>query len=175
MRYQIRRLSSIYYGLLSKVCKKKITCDWKRTLLERNVTIDCRSHGTIKVGYMTLEQNVVLASSGLLSIGNNVFFNRNTIVVCRDEVLIGDNCIFGPNVCVYDHNHVFDKHGLHDSFKTQKVIIGNNCWIGAGVIILKGTCIGDNCVIGAGTVLSGTIPKGSIVKNNREIMVTKIV
>lgn len=51
-----------------------------------------------------------------------------------------------------------------------EVNIGNNCWIGSNVIILKGADIGDNCVIGAGAIISGKIPDNTLVrtKNNYE-------
>ena len=49
--------------------------------------------------------------------------------------------------------------------------IGDNTWIGAGTIILKGTSIGSNCVIGAGSVIKGDVKSNSIViqKRNSEI------
>jgi maltose O-acetyltransferase len=46
--------------------------------------------------------------------------------------------------------------------KVGKVIIGNNCFIGAGSIILPNTRIGDNTIIGAGSVVSRDIPSGSV-------------
>ena len=168
MKYRARRIASIFMGFRLKLQHRNIKCNWKETLIEKGVVIVCRDDGLITANRIIVEPNVYLASSGSLMIGNNVFFNRNTIVVCREQVTIGDNCIIGPNVCVYDHDHIFDASGIKEGFKTRPVRIGNNCWIGAGVIILKGSIIGNNCVIGAGTVVTGMIPDGSIVKSNRD-------
>ncbi|MCD7710451.1 MAG: hypothetical protein LUI04_03750 [Porphyromonadaceae bacterium] len=44
--------------------------------------------------------------------------------------------------------------------------IGDNCFIGAGAIILPGSRIGDNVIIGAGAVVKGEIPSNSVVIGN---------
>jgi serine acetyltransferase len=46
------------------------------------------------------------------------------------------------------------------------VKIGNDCFIGAGVIIMPGVKVGDRCIVGAGTVLTKCVPTGSIVAGN---------
>ena len=53
-------------------------------------------------------------------------------------------------------------------FSEGKVKIGNDCWIGTGVIILKNTTIGDGCIIGAGIVVSGDIPPNTVLKKSKE-------
>lgn len=111
---------------------------------------------------------------GLIEFGNHVYFGRNCMVICQDHISIGDNCSFGPNVLIYDHDHRFSKNGIQPGFHTAPVHIGANCWIGAGVIILKGTCIGEGCVIGAGCVVSGEIPPHSLVKGSRDLEIVPI-
>lgn len=63
---------------------------------------------------------------------------------------------------------------MKSDFKAATITIGKNCWIGTNVVILKGTTIGDNCVIGAGCVVSGDIPKGSIVTQSRDLKIEPI-
>jgi len=46
-------------------------------------------------------------------------------------------------------------------------VIGDNVWIGAGCIILRGTVIGDNCVIGAGSVIKGKIESNTLITQRR--------
>ena len=55
-----------------------------------------------------------------------------------------------------------------DDSKTvsKPVIIGDNVFIGAEAIILKGSSIGENAVIGAGSVLSGNVPSNEIWAGN---------
>lgn len=82
--------------------------------------------------------------------------------------------MFGPNVCVFDHNHKFDMEGVKPEYSSGAIHIGKKCWIGSGAIILKGTTIGDGCVIGAGTVVSGNIPAHSLVTSNRDMLIQPI-
>ena len=76
---------------------------------------------------------------------------------------------------IYDHDHKFTAKGIvPGEYKTGAVEIGNNCWIGAGVIILRNTKIGDNCVIGAGCVVKGNVPDKSLVTSPREMIINPI-
>ena len=104
---------------------------------------------------------------GMLSIGRRVYMNRYCMVSAQGSVVIGDNCIFGPGVRVFDNNHRFEgSKGVSSQLSVGSVKIGKNCWIGSNVIILKGADIGDNCVIGAGCIIKGSIPSGSLVRPN---------
>ena len=103
-----------------------------------------------------------------------MYLNRNCLVTAHKCIKIGDDCSFGPNVVMYDHDHCFDHNGKKEGFNTGEINIGNNCWIGAGVTILRGTNIGDNCVIGAGTVVKGDIPANSLVMQRRELVIKKL-
>lgn len=124
---------------------------------------------------VTISSYTHLASvGGCLSVGENVFLNRGCIIVCREDITIKDNCIFGPNVCIYDHDHSFNYNGIQDEYKTAPVIIEEGCWIGAGTIILRGSHIGEGCIIGAGTVIKGRIPAHTVVMSNRELIIRPI-
>lgn len=110
-------------------------------------------------------------SGGNLKIGDHCFFNRNCTIISRNSIEIGEGCTLGPNVCIYDHDHVFGRNGQTGQFKLGKIIIGDNCWIGADAIILRDTVIGKNCVIAAGCVVKGNIPDSSIVSMQRELII----
>ena len=102
-----------------------------------------------------------------LKIGDNAKINYNCIIVCRDNISIGEGTEFGPSVYIYDHDHDFRLGLKNDRFKCEKVEIGNNCWIGANTIILRGTKIGNNCVVGAGCVIKGEYPDNSLIVQKR--------
>lgn len=104
----------------------------------------------------------------IIEIGNDVFLNSGCMITAREKVVIGDNTIFGPNVVVYDNDHIIrDGRILDNEFETEPVIIGANVWIGAGAIILKGSFIGDNCVIAAGSVVKGRVESGNMMIQKR--------
>lgn len=145
---------------------------------EKNTRIRIKK-GSLTIGYgfhFRSGSYIAIVCDGKMEIGNSVFVNRNCSFVCQDFITIGDNCAFGPNVVIYDHDHKFGRNGIESDYKTAPIVIENNCWIGAGVIILRGTYIGEGSVIGAGTVLKGKIPPHSLVtsQGNRELCIVPI-
>lgn len=129
--------------------------------------------GKIYLGrYCEIEENTkIYANSGEITIGNNVYINRNGTIVSHKLISIGAGTTIGPNVVIYDHDHDYrNKKG----FISSSVIIEENVWIGANVIILKGVRIGKNSVIGAGCVVTKSIPEGVIIVNEINQNVIKI-
>ena len=119
---------------------------------------------------------VNINENGKLVIGNHVFFNNDCSINCKGKITVGDFCIFGENVKIYDHNHRFstyEKKILDQGYMIKSVQIGDNCWIGSNVVILPGANIKPNSIIGAGCVISGEIPEGVIVTANRELHYVK--
>lgn len=100
--------------------------------------------------------------SGQLNLGRNIFINDGTKLNARDCIDIGDDCIIGQNVLIYDHDHDYTSNNMREKFKTASVKIGNNVWIGSGVIILKGVVVGDNSVIAAGSIVKESIPNNTL-------------
>ena len=104
-------------------------------------------------------------------IGKNFFGNFNLTIQDDAEVVIGDNCNFGPNVTIVTPLHpmlpderraMLNSSGEIKRFCYAKPVrIGNDCWFGASVTVCPGVTIGDNCVIGAGSVVTRDIPSNS--------------
>ena len=118
---------------------------------------------------------IIVDEDGCLKIGEKVYFNENAMISCKGQIVIGDGCQFGPNVKIFDNNHKFDSaHGVLSEHSIGKVKIGDNCWIGANVVLLKGTKIGKNSVIGAGCVIDKEIPEASIVTQGRELKIQRM-
>ena len=124
-------------------------------------------------GKLYLRKGFVLIAEGRLKIGNGCFFNNNCSVNSLESVEIGDNCIFGENVHIYDHNHNYIGNSLisEAGFKTSPVRIGNNVWVSSNAVILKGVTIGDNSVIGAGVIVYKDVPSNSLLINNQNIVI----
>ncbi len=146
-------------------------------LAEKGSMIHLICGGTCKSGEnLRLRANTSLvAIGGEISLGSDVFFNRNCNLVCRERVVVGDHVSFGHNVCIIDHDHKFSAAGASPSeYKTGEIVIEEGCWIGAGAIILRGTRIGAHSVIGAGCIVHGEIPAHSLVKGERSLSVTPL-
>ncbi len=104
-------------------------------------------------------------------IGAHCFINFNFTVQDDAYVTIGDWNSFGPNVTIVTPVHPMiaqERRGLecedgitrHMCY-AKPVVIGNDCWFGANVVVCPGVTIGDGCVIGAGSVVTRDIPAGS--------------
>jgi acetyltransferase-like isoleucine patch superfamily enzyme len=100
-----------------------------------------------------------------IRIGNRNYFNRNLMIDACGLVEIGNQNMVGPDVYITDSNHRFGS-GLapnEQPMDTGKVKIGNRCWIGAKVVILKDVELGDGCIVGAGSVVTKSVAPGSVV------------
>ena len=133
--------------------------------------------GSLTIGdHCRIEDGCFLESRGKngISIGNRVYINRNVSIYAHKSVRIGDDCMFGPNVSIYDHDHaVSDGVICKTEFICDSVVIEDGCWIGAGSIILQGSVIEKNCILGANTVIKGHIPANSTVIDKREKRITR--
>lgn len=121
--------------------------------------------------------NVLIGENAILEIGDDCFFNNDCSVNVNEKVMIGKGCLFGEGIRIYDHNHRFrDPNVLikEQGFSTHEITIGEHCWIGSNVVILKGAKIGNNCVIGAGCIVDTDISDDSIVKMSRITTCEKI-
>lgn len=100
-------------------------------------------------------------------IGNDVFIGEKAHIT--GIVRIGDRVMFGPRPMILSGNHSFGK-GIKPRFapagETNPIIIRNDVWCGAGVIILDGVEIGEGSVIGAGSVVTRSIPPHVVAVGN---------
>ena len=133
--------------------------------------VDIHSGGCVKIGHSNwFEKHYTLAAvGGKITIGNKIYFNRNVKIICYQSIEIGNDCLIGDLVHIYDQDHNFsDIHALIrlQGYKTKPVKIGNNVWIGAKATILKGVTIGDGAIIGANAVVVKDVPANAIVVGN---------
>lgn len=108
---------------------------------------------------------------GRIEIGD--FTGASSLVISsRSGVRIGSHCNLGGNVRIFDHDfHALDaevRRGPCDgeNCATRPVVIGDDVFIGANAIILKGVTIGDRAVIGAGSVVTRDVPADCIAAGN---------
>jgi len=113
-------------------------------------------------------------NGGELIIGKSVFFNNDCSINCQGKIEIGDSCLFGENIKIYDHNHVFKEISIPISkqgMKIGKVKIGDNCWIGSNSTVLMNVTIGNNVIIGANCVIYKSIPSNTVVKAQSKLII----
>ena len=99
--------------------------------------------------------------------GDMVYANSNLTLVDDGHIYIGNKVMFGPNVTVATANHPIDAELRDKGLQYNKdVHIGDNVWIGAGVVIVPGITIGDNAIIGAGSIVTKDIPANVVAVGN---------
>jgi acetyltransferase-like isoleucine patch superfamily enzyme len=125
-----------------------------------------RDHHNIKLESCSLDRGVVLlcggpAKSGIkLSIGPGTYINRNTFLDAVESLVIGSRVAIGPGCYITDHDHGIDpsRAPLDQDLIASPTSIGDEAWIGANVVILKGVTIGQRTIVGAGSVVTKSLP-----------------
>lgn len=78
-------------------------------------------------------------------------------------VKLGNNVMISPGVSFTTHDASASYYIPDASDLFGRIIIGNNCFIGMGSIILPGVTLADNCIVGAGSVVTKSFLEAGIV------------
>ena len=125
---------------------------------------------TLIADYAVLDDYIKIkhvGGCGDVIIGEGVYLNSFTILYSGNGICIGKNTAIGPNCSLVPVNHAYLRKDIdihRQGFTESKggISIGEDVWIGAGVIILDGSKIGKGAVIGAGSLVNGEIEAYSI-------------
>lgn len=119
----------------------------------------------------------------VLKIGSNVQLNDYVHITVMDEVSIGDNVLIASKVYISDCSHGSYSGNMDDSspltipkdrpFKTKKINIENNVWIGEFVSVLPGVTIGEGSIIGANSVVTKSLPAYIIAVGSPAVPIKK--
>ncbi|MET4638867.1 sugar O-acetyltransferase [Mycetocola sp. 2940] len=110
-----------------------------------------------------------------IHIGARTFVNCNLTALDVAPIIIGEDCQLGPNVQLLTPTHPVEPGPRRDKLEAAKAItLGDNVWLGGGVIVCPGVTIGDNSVIGAGAVVTRDIPANVVAVGNPARIVREI-
>jgi acetyltransferase-like isoleucine patch superfamily enzyme len=125
--------------------------------------------GRLEVGAHTLFEPdvwIVAPEAARVRIGAGTFLNQGVMVAAQHLVEIGDHCMLANGCFVSDASHRYDDphqpitwQGFESKGPTR---IGDNCWLGANVVVTSGVAIGERCVIGANSVVTHDIEAFSV-------------
>ena len=142
------------------------------------------SYSRIKIGQKQLRafaaRLIVNRAGNNINIEKGAVFSRQLIIgdnsgvgvncVINGKCTIGNDVMMGPNCQIFTINHKFSSIDIpmncQGNSDEKPVIIGDDVWIGASVIILPGVKIGSHSVIGAGSVVARDIPDYAIAAGN---------
>ena len=157
-------LKIVSWGRINFGKRQKIDLSVSFVVEGKNSNIRIGNHCNVR------KQTEFHSSNGKIIVGDNVFVNRNCLFVAHSGIYIGKNSCIGPYSCFYDHDHSCDNKG----FVSKKIEIGEEVWIGANVIILKGVKIGNKAVIAAGSIITKDVPPETIVIQKRDTKIDDI-
>ena len=125
--------------------------------------------GRLEIGPGVLfEPNVWITAPdrARMRIGAGTFLNMGVMVASQELVEIGEHCMLANGCFVSDSSHRFsdpEKPITWQGFESKgPTRIGDNCWLGAHVVVTSGVTIGERCVIGAGSVVTHDIEDHSV-------------
>jgi acetyltransferase-like isoleucine patch superfamily enzyme len=157
------RWRNLYYRMLGVRLKGYV--------LMRQIEIP-RNYQDIEISSgAALDRGVVLLCTGpadgsiRLCIGPGTYINRYTMLDASERLEIGSNCAIGPGCYITDHDHGLDPSlpPLGQPLISAPTRLGNNVWLGAHVVVLKGVTIGDRAVVAAGSLVTRDIPPDAVV------------
>jgi acetyltransferase-like isoleucine patch superfamily enzyme len=131
--------------------------------------LEALREGRLQIGAgALLEPGVWITAPGSarVRIGAGTFLNMGVMLAAQELVEIGEHCMLANGCFVSDASHRFDDpekpitwQGFQSKGPTR---IGDNCWLGANVVVTSGVTIGERCVIGANSVVTSDVPSFSI-------------
>ena len=102
-----------------------------------------------------------------VSIGAGTFINYDCVLLDVAPIAIGAHCQIASRVQLLTAEHPVDPEPRRAGWETARPItIGDNVWLGGGVIVCPGVTIGADSVIGAGSVVTRAIEAGVVAVGN---------
>ncbi|MGB0938181.1 MAG: sugar O-acetyltransferase [Colwellia sp.] len=115
-----------------------------------------------------------------ISIGSRSYINVNCTIIdapksTEVQVVIGEDCFIGPNVQLLNVSHdMTPEKRLQKHNYADNILLGNNVWLGAGVIVLAGVRIGENTVVGAGSVVTKSLESDCFYAGNPAVKIREL-
>lgn len=166
--------NSIFIGKRVKLYCKNMMEIGRKTKIRDAVKIDALSREGVHIGKScVIGENTRIECTGSLQslgkgvrIGDRSTFGSDCYFGAAGGIEIGDDVVAGQYIRFHSENHNFND--LNALIKEQGVThkgikVGNNCWIGAGVVFLDGAEIGDGCVVAANAVVNKAFEDNSVI------------
>ena len=124
------------------------------------------------------QTSIYVQDNAKMKIGDNSGFS-GTSIFCACNISIGRYCNIGGNTFIWDTDfHPLDyikrRNNDESSIISKPIFIGDDVFIGANCIVLKGVNIGNRSIIGAGSVVTGIIPPDEVWAGNPAKFIKKL-
>ncbi|NEE60881.1 sugar O-acetyltransferase [Streptomyces sp. SID8455] len=110
-----------------------------------------------------------------ITVGPRTFVNFGAVFLDVARITIGADVQMGPNVQLLTPTHPVDPEPRRAKWEAaQPITIGDNVWLGGGVIVCPGVSIGENTVVGAGAVVTKDLPANVVAVGNPARVIRRI-
>ena len=110
-----------------------------------------------------------------ITVGARSFANYGLVALDVARITIGDDVQIGPNVQLLTPTHPVEPEPRRQKWEAaEPITIGDNVWLGGGVIVLPGVSIGANSVVGAGAVVTKDLPANVVAVGNPARVVRRL-
>ncbi|OEV02911.1 sugar O-acetyltransferase [Streptomyces oceani] len=110
-----------------------------------------------------------------ITVGPGTFINFGAVLLDVARITIGADVQFGPNVQLLTPTHPVDPEQRRAKWEAaEPITVGDNVWLGGGVIVCPGVTIGENTVVGAGAVVVKDLPPNVVAVGNPARVVREI-
>jgi acetyltransferase-like isoleucine patch superfamily enzyme len=119
-----------------------------------------------------------IAENAALLIGNNFTLSYGAIIACNHSIKMGNDVMIGEYSSIRDTTHSHTNSALPYCSQPDisgEIVIGNNVWIGRGVVILPGSIIEDGVIIGAHSLVKGHLKTNCIYAGSPLKMIRQLV
>ena len=128
---------------------------------------------------LSKKSTIFVGNNAKLEIGENSGFS-NVSIFATVLIKIGKHCNIGGNCFIWDNdfhpiNYLERRKHVQSNIRSLPIVIGDDVFIGANSIILKGVTIGEKSVIGAGSVVTKSVPREEIWAGNPARFIKKVV
>lgn len=127
------------------------------------------NNSTIEIGencYISDNTRLIVGKDSTLTIEDNVYISINSIISSNSVVKIKKDTVIAHNVTIIDTNKNYNKMGVsirEQGKSVEPIEIGENCWLSAGVVVLKGVKLGEQCVVAANSVVNRSFNKYKVI------------
>ncbi len=110
-----------------------------------------------------INTHVVIKRAEHVVVGECVVINEFVHIWGGGGVDIGDNVLIASHCVITSQTHAIKGELYRTNVQAKPIKLGDNVWLGAGVIILPGVEVGNNSVVGAGSVVTRNVPNNCVV------------
>ncbi|MGZ5416313.1 MAG: sugar O-acetyltransferase [Nocardioides sp.] len=122
-----------------------------------------------------LRQPIRVDYGSQIHVGPRTFANWGLVAADVVRIDIGADVQIGPNVQLLTPTHPIDPDQRRDKWEAGgPITIGDNVWLGGGVIVCPGVTIGADTVVGAGSVVTKDLPARVVAVGNPARVIRRI-